>query len=119
MNHIHTDVICQIARKPTNSDRIVGTATSMVLREEAALKLRQKHEKYSENVKDFTWESRKKVPPKKCPDIECVVVTDSEESDFSGEEESAYTHNKIKMETDLRVKQEDRGKVSNIFYGHG
>ena len=102
-----------MAKMVSSSDK---SYCSSVLMEKAAQTMRQKYTKYSQNIQNFTWENHKTVPSKYCPEIECSVITDSEESDFSAEEgESDVKKNK----TNPPSQMEDDGKGLEMFYGHG
>ncbi|KAK3916211.1 Lysine-specific demethylase 4 [Frankliniella fusca] len=51
-----------------------GNSKSAVKLEDSDLKLRQLHEKYSKNTEGFAWEREQTLPPKLCPDLECVEM---------------------------------------------
>lgn len=112
-NHFHLDAL-DSKKRIAPAGKGFGSSRSIVLHEEAGLKLEQLYRTFRYNTQCFSWVERLREPAQHCHDMECLPYVDSDSDDRM--EEAGSSKKKPKLQQKTLEYYESGG---SILYGYG
>ncbi|KAK3910072.1 Lysine-specific demethylase 4D [Frankliniella fusca] len=118
LRHFDSDVLNAGNRNTRSS------ASSHVIMQETAQKIRLLHSKFSQDTSSFPWERRLKTPPDACPEAECDVIQSYSTGEDDGKDEGEdntglilYGYGTEVPDSDIRVTANlSLGRIFNILW---